>query len=44
MRHTATFAATLAALLALAAPARAGMVADCLLKYNWDLKVADVRR
>ena len=39
MRHTAIFAVTLAALLALGAPARAGMVEDCEQKYDWDLRI-----
>ncbi len=40
MRHTAIFAATLAALLALAAPARAGMEEDCVQEYDRDLQIS----
>ena len=39
MRHTAFIAATLAALLALATPARAGMVEDCVQDRDPDLRV-----
>ena len=41
MRHTAIFAGTLAALLALAAPARAGMVEDCGRDRDPDLQIGN---
>ena len=40
MRHTAIFAATLAVLLALAAPAWAGMEEDCMQVHDLDTKVS----
>ena len=40
MRHTAILAAALAALLALAAPARAGMVEDCVQGRDPDLTIS----
>ena len=40
MRNITIFAATLAVLLALAAPARAGMEEDCVQEYDPDLRIS----